>query len=65
MTGQNVRLGIALMVIASLVFATQDGLSRFLAEKYSVALTIILRFWALAAGIFLYFFLIKVSRSYI
>ena len=65
MAGKNVRLGIALMLIASLVFATQDGLSRFLAEKYSVALTIILRFWALAAGIFLYFFLIKESRSYI
>ena len=34
--GQNVRLGIALMLIATLVFATQDGLSRYLAEKYSV-----------------------------
>ena len=52
------------MLIATLVFATQDGLSRYLAEKYSVTLTIILRFWALAAGIFLYFFLLKGSRSH-
>ena len=51
------------MLIATLVFATQDGLSRYLAEKYSVTLTIILRFWALAGGIFLYFFLFKQSRS--
>ena len=51
------------MLIATLVFATQDGLSRYLAEKYSVTLTIILRFWALAGGIFLYFFLFKASRS--
>ena len=53
------------MLIATLVFATQDGLSRYLAEKYSVTLTIILRFWALAAGIFLYFFLFEESRSYL
>ena len=51
------------MIVATLVFATQDGLSRYLAEKYSVTLTIILRFWALAGGIFLYFFLFKESRS--
>ena len=51
------------MLIATLVFATQDGLSRYLAEKYSVTLTIILRFWALAGGIFLYLFLFKESRS--
>jgi len=51
------------MLVATLVFATQDGLSRYLAEKYSVTLTIILRFWALAGGIFLYFFLFKESRS--
>ena len=51
------------MLIATFVFATQDGLSRYLAEKYSVTLTIILRFWALAGGIFLYFFLFKESRS--
>ena len=51
------------MLIATLVFATQDGLSRYLAGKYSVTLTIILRFWALAGGIFLYFFLFKQSRS--
>ena len=51
------------MLIATLVFATQDGLSRYLAEKYSVTLTIILRFWALAGGVFLYFFLFKESRS--
>ncbi len=53
------------MLIATLVFATQDGLSRYLAEKYSVTLTIILRFWALAAGILLYFFLFKESRFYL
>ena len=51
------------MLIATFVFATQDALSRYLAEKYSVTLTIILRFWALAGGIFLYFFLFKESRS--
>lgn len=55
MTQRNdVRLGIALMLGASLVFAMQDGLSRHLAETYNVFTVVMLRYWFFAAfGIWL------------
>jgi drug/metabolite transporter (DMT)-like permease len=45
----NPRLGIALMILTSLVFALQDGVSRHLASNYSVIMVVTLRFWFMAA----------------
>lgn len=49
MTEQNTRLGIALMVAATIVFALQDVLSRHLAETYSIPMVVMVRFWFFAA----------------
>ncbi len=49
MSEQNTRLGIALMVGASLVFAAQDGLSRHLASEYNVFMVVMIRYWFFAA----------------
>ncbi len=49
MTGTNNRLGIGLMILTSAVFALQDGVSRHLAENYSVMTVVMIRFWFFAA----------------
>ncbi|MEL7106055.1 MAG: DMT family transporter [Pseudomonadota bacterium] len=41
--------GIALMIAATIVFAVQDGLSRHLADAYSVWLVVMIRYWFFAA----------------
>lgn len=41
--------GIALMLGATFVFAMQDGLSRHLAEAYSVYMVVMIRYWFFAA----------------
>ncbi|MDP3959520.1 MAG: DMT family transporter [Pseudorhodobacter sp.] len=49
MTPQNLRLGIALMIATSAIFALQDGLSRHLAGSYNVYMVVMVRFWFFAA----------------
>ena len=49
MTSTNNRLGIGLMALTMLVFALQDGLSRHLADAYSVQLVVMIRYWFFAA----------------
>lgn len=49
MTPQNLRLGIALMIATSAIFALQDGLSRHLAGSYNVYMVVMIRFWFFAA----------------
>ncbi|MFX0545003.1 DMT family transporter [Roseovarius sp. S1116L3] len=49
MIEQNARLGVWLMVATTLVFAVQDGLSRYLAGEYNVYMVIMVRFWFFAA----------------
>lgn len=49
MTQQNTRLGIGLMVLTTFIFAVQDGLSRHLAENYSVFMVVMIRYWFFAA----------------
>ena len=44
----DARLGIALMVAAMVVFASQDGLSRYLAERYNVLMVVMIRYWFFA-----------------
>ncbi len=48
MTGQNGRLGIAFMILSSLIFAAQDGISRHLATNYSVLTVVMIRYWFFA-----------------
>ncbi len=45
MVEQNTKLGIWLMLATTLVFAVQDGLSRYLAGEYNVYMVIMIRFW--------------------
>ena len=49
MTKQNERLGILLMVITTIVFASQDGLSKYLATEYNVYMVVMIRYWFFAA----------------
>ncbi|RKF16324.1 DMT family transporter [Roseovarius spongiae] len=49
MTEQNQRLGIALMMLATVIFAIQDAVSRYLASEYNVYLIIMIRYWFFAA----------------
>ncbi|SLN29665.1 DMT family transporter [Pseudooctadecabacter jejudonensis] len=54
MTGD--RLGIALMVVTTFVFAVQDGISRHLAAEYNVMMIVAIRYWFFAA------FVIAIAR---
>ena len=65
MSSENIRLGIFLMILATLIFATQDGVSRFLAEKYNVITTMIIRFWFLASCIIVCFLFSQKARKLI
>ena len=57
MTKQNERLGILLMIITTIVFASQDGLSKYLATEYNVYMVVMIRYWFFAA------FVISVSSQ--
>ena len=45
----NTRLGIWLIVATTLIFAAQDGLSRYLAGQYNVYVVVMIRYWFFAA----------------
>ncbi|MEM6758492.1 MAG: DMT family transporter [Pseudomonadota bacterium] len=47
--GTNTKLGIALMMGVSVVFAAQDGISRHLAAEYNVLMVVMIRYWFFAA----------------
>ena len=47
--GQDDRLGIALMVATTAVFAGQDAISRHLAGEYNVLMVVMIRYWFFAA----------------
>ncbi len=49
MTTQSTRLGIMLMIAATLVFSVQDGISRHLAAEYNVLMVVMIRYWFFAA----------------
>ena len=38
--------GIILIILANLVFAAQDGITKYLAEQYHVFSIIMIRYWA-------------------
>ncbi len=45
----SLRLGVLLMLGASIVFALQDGISRHLADTYNVYMIVMIRYWFFAA----------------
>jgi drug/metabolite transporter (DMT)-like permease len=45
----NTRTGIWLMIATALIFAAQDGLSRYLADQYNVYVVVMIRYWFFAA----------------
>ncbi|WP_300059092.1 DMT family transporter [uncultured Roseobacter sp.] len=45
----NTRLGVALMLATTFVFALQDGISRHLADAYNVYMVVMIRYWFFAA----------------
>ena len=47
--GDNPRLGIALMILTTFVFACMDAVSRHLASHYSVITVATIRYWVFAA----------------
>ncbi|MBL9073354.1 DMT family transporter [Tabrizicola sp.] len=47
-TPQNTTLGIWLMIVTTLVFAVQDGISRHLGSHYHVTMVVMVRFWFFA-----------------
>ena len=47
--GNNVPLGIGLMIATTLIFAVQDGISRHLAAEYNVLMVLMIRYWFFAA----------------
>ncbi len=49
MSDQSNRLGIYLMILTTLVFAAQDGISRHLAENYNTLMVVMIRYWFFAA----------------
>lgn len=49
MTQSNPTQGIIMMILATLVFATQDAISRHLAAEYNVYMVVMIRYWFFAA----------------
>jgi drug/metabolite transporter (DMT)-like permease len=45
----NPRLGIALMILTTMIFAVQDGVSRHMAANYDVMTVVMIRYWFFAA----------------
>ena len=48
MTEQSNRKGIYLMILTTIVFAAQDGISRHLAENYNTLMVVMIRYWFFA-----------------
>lgn len=49
MSKNNTRAGIILMIVTTMIFALQDGISRHLAENYNVMMIVMIRYWFFAA----------------
>lgn len=49
MKESNNKLGFLLMSVTSLIFALQDGISRYLADEYNVFMIVMIRYWFFAA----------------
>lgn len=49
MSANNTWLGIWLMIVTTIVFATQDAISRHLAGEYNVFMVVMIRYWFFAS----------------
>ena len=49
MAKNDTKMGILLMIGATIVFALQDGVSRHLASEYNVMMVVMIRYWFFAA----------------
>ena len=49
MSAQSNRTGILLMIATTMVFASQDGISRHLAGEYNTLMVVMVRYWFFAA----------------
>lgn len=47
MIAQDTRAGILIMVLVTLIFASQDGLSAYLAERTNIFMVVTIRYWFL------------------
>ena len=54
---KNIKLGVIMMILATFIFALQDGLSRFLAGTYNVYMIVMIRYW------FLFIFVILLALN--
>ena len=45
----NIRAGVLLMIAATVVFALQDGVSRYLAGTYNTWMVVMVRYWFFGA----------------
>jgi drug/metabolite transporter (DMT)-like permease len=52
MTEQNTRRGLWLMVLTTVIFSSQDGITKHLTGSYPVAMVVMLRFWFFGAAAF-------------
>ena len=50
MTEQNTRKGLWLMVLTTVIFSSQDGITKHLAGNYPVVMVVMLRFWFFGAA---------------
>jgi len=57
--GNNIPLGIVLMIAVTIVFAVQDGLSKHLADEYNVLMVVMIRYWFFAA------FVIAIAKRHV
>ena len=54
---KNIKLGVIMMILATFIFALQDGLSRYLAGTYNVYMIVMVRYW------FLFIFVILLALN--
>ena len=52
MTEQNTRRGLLLMILTTMIFSSQDGITKHLTGNYPVAMVVMLRFWFFGAAAF-------------
>lgn len=50
MTEQRLRRGLVLMILTTIIFASQDGITKHLTGNYPVAMVVMLRFWFFGAA---------------
>ena len=50
MSAQKTRAGLLVMLLTTLIFSSQDGITKHLIGSYPVAMVVMLRFWFFGAA---------------